>query len=80
MMTAANDLNDDTLAHARDVLVQLRGVVELLDGCPLEYKLSAGLFVGLLRPMQQSMDQIVDDLRTEAAQRSRYMEQGARLN
>lgn len=76
-MTAAPDLNDDTLAHARDVLVQLRGVVELLDGCPLEYKLSAGLFVGLLRPMQQSMDQIVGDLHTESAQRMHFMGQGA---
>ena len=75
-----DDLNDDTLAHASDVLVQLRGVVELLDGCPLEYKLSAGLFVGLLRPLQQSMDQIVGDLRTEAAQRSRCMAQGMHLN
>ena len=80
MMPAANDFNDDTLAHAHDVLVELRGVVVLLDGCPLEYKLSAGLFVGLLRPMQQSLDQIVDDLRTEAAQRARIMVQGARLN
>lgn len=80
MSPADTDLNDDTLAHARDVLVQLRGVVELLDGCPLEHKLSAGLFVGLLRPMAQSMDQIVGDLRTEASQRAHYMAQGARLN
>lgn len=80
MMPAAPDYDDDTLAHARDVLVQLRGVVELLDGCPLEYKLSAGLFVGLLRPMAQSMDQIVGDLRTEAAQRAHYMAQSARMN
>lgn len=80
MMPAAPDYDDDTLAHARDVLVQLRGVVELLDGCPLEYKLSAGLFVGLLRPMTQSMDQIVGDLRTEAAQRAHCMAQSARMN
>lgn len=77
MAPAANDLNDDTLAHARDVLLQLRGVVELLDGCPLEYKLSAGLFVGLLRPMEQSMEQIVGDLHTESAQRLHFMGQGA---
>lgn len=74
---ALDDLNDDTLAHARDVHVMLRGVVELLDGCPLEHKLSAHLFVGLLRPMQQSMEQIVGDLHTESAQRLHFMGQGA---
>lgn len=78
MMAPAYD--DDTLALARDVLVQLRGMVELLDGCPLEYKLSAGLFVGLLRPMTQSMDQIVGDLCTQAGIPPPSMHHGAMPN
>ena len=77
-MTPGED--DDTLALARDVLTMLRGVVEMLDGCPLDYPLSAGLFVGVLRPMEHSMDQIVGDLRTEAHQRARCMTQGVALN
>lgn len=74
------EANDDTLAMAKDALVMLRGMVELLDGCPYDYPLSAGLFVGLLRPMAQNMDQIVGDLRTECSNRAAAMQAGMQLS
>lgn len=43
-------------------------LVELLRGCKPDYPLQAGLFLGLLVPVQSELDNVVDGLRVMAQQ------------
>lgn len=53
----------DTLANAESAHISVAGLIELLRGCPAEYKLSAGLFLGLVVGVQSNLDNVVDGLR-----------------
>lgn len=60
------ELKETTLADAEAARMNVGALVELLEGCPHDYKLSAGLFVGLLLSVNQYLDNVVVDLRTQA--------------
>lgn len=64
MKTTAID--ETTLADAEAARMNVGALVELLEGCPHDYKLSAGLFVGLLQSVNYHLDNVVTDLRTQA--------------
>lgn len=53
----------DTLANAESAHISVAGLIELLRGCPTDYKLSAGLFLGLVVGVQSNLDNVVDGLR-----------------
>lgn len=53
----------DTLANAESAHISVGGLIELLRGCPADYKLSAGLFLGLVVGVQSNLDNVVDGLR-----------------
>ena len=53
----------DTLANAESAHISVGGLIELLRGCPADYKLSAGLFLGLVVGVQANLDNVVDGLR-----------------
>ena len=59
------DLRDcvtDTLCDAEDAHLSVKALLELLHGCPPEYQLSAGLFVGLIESIRDRLDNVVDGL------------------
>ena len=63
MNTELADCVTDTLVDAQDANLSVQALLELLNGCPPEYPLSAGLFVGLVRSVASHMANVVDGLR-----------------
>ncbi|WP_367846459.1 hypothetical protein [Rhodoferax sp. WC2427] len=53
----------DTAVDADGAYTSIRALLELLHGCPPEYPLSAGLFVGLVEGVGVQMANVVDGLR-----------------
>lgn len=53
----------DTLADAVAARLNVAAIEELLTGCPVDYPLSAGLFVGLMRSSLSHLENVVDGLR-----------------
>lgn len=53
----------DTLVDAEDANISVGALVELLRGCPPDYPLSAGLFLGLVVSVKSHLDNVVDGLR-----------------
>lgn len=53
----------DTLVDAEDAHLSVAALVELLRGCPVDYPLSAGLFLGLVVSVKGHLDNVVDGLR-----------------
>lgn len=63
MMTAnLVDCVTDTLCDAQDAHISVKALLELLHGCPPDYPLSAGLFVGLIESIRERLDNVVDGL------------------
>ncbi len=58
--------DDDTLVCAEDARTSIAALIEMLRGCPPDYKLSAGLFVGLLVSVQANLDNVVDGVSVAA--------------
>lgn len=58
--------DDDTLVCAEDARTSVAALIEMLRGCPPDYKLSAGLFVGLLVSVQANLDNVVDGVAVAA--------------
>lgn len=54
---------DGTLTDAEDANTSVAALIELLHGCPPDYPLSAGLFVGLVVSVKAHLDNVVDGLR-----------------
>lgn len=52
-----------TLTDAEDANISVGALVELLRGCPPDYPLSAGLFLGLVVSVKAHLDNVVDGLR-----------------
>lgn len=64
MMDAAlAETLSDTAVDAEGAHQRVRALLELLNGCPPEYPLSAGLFVGLVESVNERMANVVDGLR-----------------
>lgn len=53
---------DSTLTDAVDANTSIAALIELLRGCPPDYQLSAGLFVGLVVSVKSHLDNVVDGL------------------
>lgn len=53
----------DTLVDAEHAHMSVGALVELLHGCPPDYPLSAGLFLGLVVSVKSQLDNVVDGLR-----------------
>lgn len=53
----------ETLGDAEDANISVGALVELLRGCPPDYPLSAGLFLGLVVSVKAHLDNVVDGLR-----------------
>lgn len=58
MTTGAVD--DGVLACAEDAYRSVGALLELLNGCPPDYKLSAGLFLGLLVSVRANLENVVE--------------------
>jgi hypothetical protein len=52
----------ETLSDAQGAHLRIRALLELLRGCPPDYPLSAGLFIGLIESVRERMDNVVDGL------------------
>ena len=52
----------ETLTDAEGAHVSIKALLELLRGCPPDYKLSACLFLGLIESIRAQMDNVVDGL------------------
>jgi hypothetical protein len=52
-----------TLTDAQDANTSVLALLELLRGCPPNYPLSAGLFLGLMVSVQSHLENVVDGLR-----------------
>lgn len=52
-----------TLADAEDANLSVGALLELLRGCPADYPLSAGLFLGLVNSIKSHLSNVVDGLR-----------------
>ncbi len=52
-----------TLVDAEDANISVGALVELLRGCPPDYPLSAGLFLGLVVSVKSHLENVVDGLR-----------------
>lgn len=64
MMDAAlAETLSDTAIDAEGAYQRVRALLELLNGCPPEHPLSAGLFVGLVESVGERMANVVDGLR-----------------
>lgn len=69
--------DDDTLACAEDARTSVAALLELLRGCPPDYKLSAGLFMGLLVSVQANLDNVVDGVAVAAGAQRAHTVAGA---
>jgi hypothetical protein len=65
-MSPALDELPDTLASAEDARTSVAALLELLRGCPPDYKLSAGLFLGLLVSVHAHLENVVDGVAVAA--------------
>ncbi len=61
--SAVPELLADTHRDAEAARLSVAALAELLRGCPPEYPLSAGLFLGLVVSVQMYLDNVVDGLR-----------------
>lgn len=52
-----------TLEDAEDANISVGALVELLRGCPPDYPLSAGLFLGLVVSVKAHLENVADGLR-----------------
>lgn len=52
-----------TLTDAEDANTSVGALLELLRGCPPDYPLSAGLFLGLVVSVKAHLENVVDGLR-----------------
>jgi hypothetical protein len=66
MITEPDDDMEETLASAKDARTGLACLVELLRGCPADYPLTAGLLLGVLVPVQSSLESVVDGVHVMA--------------
>ena len=69
----------EALADAEAAHLRVRALVEILDGCPADYKITPSLFVGLLESVSVHLDNVVSDLRTQARVPPPSMREGLRV-
>lgn len=58
----------DTTLDVDEAHRTVGALVELLSGCPLEYPLQAGLFLGLIRPLHLSLENAAGGVRALSRQ------------
>lgn len=61
--SAVPEMLADTQRDAEAARLSVSALAELLRGCPPDYQLSAGLFLGLVVSVQMYLENVVDGLR-----------------
>ena len=79
MKAAVHSQTFEVLADAEAAHLRVKALMEILDGCPADYKITPALFVGLLESVSVYLDNVVSDLRTQGRMPPDSVREGMRI-